>query len=261
MDVTIEDLAATLADARRVVAFTGAGVSTESGIPDFRSPGGVWTRYDPRDFTFDRYVSSSEVRSNSWAMRREFFAAQPQPNPAHRALARLEDEGPLTAVITQNIDGLHQAAGSGRVIELHGTAREVMCIGDQPRAGIPDGCGFRAPTTWAFERIDDGDADPSCPECGGIVKSATVSFGQTLFPGVVEEALELATDADVLVAIGSSLQVYPAAGLPEAAKQSGASLAIVNDEPTPFDGLADVVVRGRAGEVLPAVVDRVLDPA
>ena len=251
-------LSEALADAGSVVAFTGAGVSTESGIPDFRSPGGVWSRYDPRDFTFDRYVESADVRQRSWQMRREFFAARPEPNPAHEALARLEHDGPLEAVITQNIDGLHQAAGSETVIELHGTAREVMCIGQQPRGGVPNGCGFRAPTTWAFDRLDEGEDDPRCPECDGIVKSATVSFGQALFPDTVDRAVDLATSCDLFLTIGSSLQVYPAAGLPEAAKQAGASLVIVNDEPTPFDGMADIVVRGRAGETLPAAVEAAL---
>jgi NAD-dependent deacetylase len=252
--MTIHALSQLLRDARSVVAFTGAGISTESGIPDFRSPGGVWSRYDPRDFTFDRYVDSAEVRRRSWSMRREFWAADPRPNAAHDALVTLQRQGRLLGVITQNIDGLHQAAGTTGVVELHGTARDVMCIGTHPSRGLPAGCGFRAPTTWAFERIDAGIDDPSCPDCGGIVKSATVSFGQVLFPGVVEAAIDLAVAADVLLTIGSSLQVYPAAGLPQEAKAGGAALAIVNDEPTPFDDLADVVVRGRAGEVLPAAV-------
>lgn len=256
--MSIDALADQLAGATRVVAFTGAGISTESGIPDFRSPGGVWTRYDPRDFTFDRYVDSVDVRRNSWAMRREFFAASPEPNAAHRALVELERDGRLVAVVTQNIDGLHQAAGSRNVIEVHGTAREVMCIGDRPTGGVPEGCDFRAPTTWAFERLDAGDDDPRCPDCGGLVKSATVSFGQALVPETLEAAAEHATTADVLLTIGSSLQVYPAAALPEAAKASGAAVAIVNDEPTPFDAIADVVVRGRAGEVLPPAVATVL---
>ena len=253
------ELADLLRASGRVVAFTGAGISTESGIPDFRSPGGVWTRYDPRNFTFDRYVDSADVRASSWAMRRELFAKAVEPNPAHRALARLETAGRVAGVITQNIDGLHQLAGSRTVVEVHGTAREVLCIGGAPRAGTPDGCGFRAPYTWPFALIDAGEPDPHCPECGGLVKSATVSFGQTLLPGVIEDALALACSADLLLAIGSSLQVYPAADLPVAAVQAGASLAIVNDEPTPLDMLADVVVRGRAAEVLGSAVDRVLD--
>ena len=249
------ELADLLADARRVTTFTGAGVSTESGIPDFRSPGGVWTRYDPRDFTFERYVESAEVRASSWAMRREFFAKEVQPNPAHRAIARLEATGRGRGVVTQNIDGLHQLAGSTEVVEIHGTAREVMCIGHSPRHGVPDGCGFTAPYTWAFERLDAGDPDPSCPMCGGLVKSSTVSFGQVLLPGVVERANELVTTADLMLAVGSSLQVWPAAELPVSAVRAGVPLVIVNDEATPLDDLATLVVRGRAGEVLPGSVD------
>jgi len=237
-----------------IVAFTGAGISTESGLPDFRSPGGVWTRYDPRDFTFDKYVASAEVRANSWAMRREFLGSAAQPNAAHLALATLQQAGRLRGVITQNIDGLHQLAGSSNVIEIHGTAPAVMCIGAAPTAGTPRGCGFRAEHTWALRRVDDGDPDPACPHCGGLVKSATVSFGQMLFPGVVESAAELVEQADVVLAIGSSLQVYPAADLPVHGVRSGAQLAIVNDEPTPLDPLAELVVRGRAGEVLPPAV-------
>lgn len=252
------ELTGLLRASSRVLAFTGAGISTESGIPDFRSPGGVWTRYDPSDYTFGRYVESSEVRAKTWAMRREFFAEAPEPNAGHRALARLEHAGRSLGVVTQNIDGLHQRAGSTRVVEVHGTAREVMCIGPAPRHGTPEGCGFTAPVDWAFERIDAGDPDPACPVCGGLVKSSTVSFQQQLFPGVVEEAVALARDADLLLAVGSSLQVYPAAELPLVAVRAGARLAIVNDEPTPFDGLADVVVRGRAGQVLDAAVSDVL---
>ncbi len=250
----IAELADLLAASRRVTVFTGAGVSTESGIPDFRSPGGVWTRYDPRDFTFDRYVENAEVRASSWAMRREFFAREVEPNPAHRAIAALEQAGRGHGVITQNIDGLHQLAGSTQVVELHGTAHEVMCIGHAPQHGMPDGCGFTASYTWALDRVDAGDPDPSCPQCGGLVKSSTVSFGQVLFPQAVEQAYELVARADLMLAVGSSLQVWPAAELPVTAVRSGAALAIVNDEPTPLDGIATLVVRGRAGEVLPAAV-------
>lgn len=250
----VTDLAELLADSRRVTAFTGAGISTESGIPDFRSPGGVWTRYDPRDFTFDRYVSSAEVRAASWAMRRELFARQLEPNAAHRAIARLEQDGRGHGVVTQNVDGLHQLAGSTDVVELHGTGREVTCIGPAPRHGMPDGCGWSAPLAWALGRIDAGDPDPLCPECGGLVKSATVSFGQVLPEEALERAQELVTTADLLLTVGSSLQVWPAADLPVWAVRSGVRMAIVNDEPTPLDDLATVVVRGRAGEVLGAAV-------
>lgn len=252
------DLSALIADAERVVGFTGAGVSTESGIPDFRSPGGVWSRFDPRDFTFSRYVESAEVRALSWQMRREFHEHPAQPNAAHHAFARLEAAGRCLGVVTQNIDGLHQDAGSARVIELHGTAREVMCIGHAPTYGMPDGCGFRAAYTWAIDAIDGGDPDPCCPDCGGLVKSATVSFEQAMFPGVVEAAYELMEQADLVVVAGSSLQVYPAAGLPEVAVSRGARLVIVNAEPTPLDDLADLLVVGSAGQALGAAVDAAL---
>jgi NAD-dependent deacetylase len=249
--VTLADL---LAASQRLVAFTGAGISTESGIPDFRSPGGIWTRYDPQDFTFGRFVDSAEVRERSWHMRREMLAETPAPNAGHRALAKLEHEGRSLGVITQNIDGLHQEAGSKHVVEVHGTAREVMCIGHAPRRGTPDGCGFRAPLAWALARVDGGAPDPHCPECGGLVKSATVSFEQVLFADVVEAALDLASRADLMLAVGSSLVVYPAAELPLVAVRNGARLVIVNDEPTPYDDLADLVVRGRAGQVLSEAV-------
>jgi len=253
------DLPELLADARRVVGFTGAGVSTESGIPDFRSPGGVWTRYDPRTFEFDRFVTDPQVRRLSWEMRREFFATPFAPNPAHGAFARLEAAGRSPGVITQNIDGLHQEAGSTTVVELHGTARRVMCLGHHPSHGQPEGCGWEAPVQWAFDRLDAGDADPACPTCGGLVKSATVSFGQQLFPGVVETAVDLASSADLLVVAGSSLQVYPAAALPMHAVDAGARLVIVNDEETPFDDVAALAVRGKAGAVLGEAVDALLD--
>lgn len=251
-------LGALLTHARRVVVFTGAGVSTESGIPDFRSPGGVWTRYDPRDFTFDRYVRDADVRRRAWAMRREMADLAPEPNAAHRAIARLEHAGRSPGVITQNIDGLHQAAGSRTVVEVHGTALEVACIGIAPRPDRPRGCGWRVPTAWVLEHVEAGDDDPRCPECSGLVKSATISFGQALDEDVLATAAEMAAGADVLLAVGSSLQVHPAAGIPEVAHDAGADLAIVNDEPTPLDRLAALVVRGRAGEVLPPAIDAAL---
>lgn len=250
----MNELAELLGSAERVVAFTGAGISTESGIPDFRSPGGVWTKYDPREFTFDRYVESPDVRRKSWSMREELFAHQPAPNAAHQALARLEQQGRGLGVVTQNIDGLHQDAGSQKVIEIHGTMREVECIGARPMHGTPDGCGFRRDTGWAFERLDSGDDDVRCPDCGGIIKSATISFGQMMPTDALEEAIELAQRADVLLAIGSSLQVYPAAEIPMLAKDAGAALVIINREPTPLDGYADLVIHGSAGETLGSAI-------
>jgi len=253
--VTLADL---IADASRVVAFTGAGISTESGIPDFRSPTGVWTRYDPQDFTFGRYVESAAVRERSWQMRREFLEAGYRPNAGHLALARLEQADRSLGVITQNIDGLHQDAGSKRVVEIHGTARDVMCIGHAPTHGTPDGCGWRMPVDWALAQVDAGDPDPLCPLCAGLVKSATVSFEQVLFADAVDAAVSMAGAADLVIAVGSTLVVYPAADLPLLALRNGARLAIVNDEPTPLDDVADLVVRGRAGDVLPAAVDDAL---
>lgn len=247
-------LAALLGGAQRIVALTGAGISTESGIPDFRSPGGVWSRHDPRDLTFDRYVADAGVRARSWEMRQEFFATRPAPNAAHDALVTLERAGRLRAVITQNIDGLHQDAGSSEVVEVHGTARTVTCIGRWPVDGLPDGCGFAAPYAWAVERLESGDPDPCCPDCGGLVKSATVSFGQQLPEPAIRRAQLHAAVSDVFLVVGSSLQVYPAAALPGVAQQAGARVVIVNDEPTDLDPIAHLVVRGRAGEVLPAAV-------
>ncbi|MEE8600536.1 SIR2 family NAD-dependent protein deacylase [Euzebya tangerina] len=248
--VTEEDLGAWLAEHQSVVVFTGAGISTESGIPDFRSPGGVWTKYDPRELTFQRYVASADVRARSWKMRREFFAAGAKPNPAHEAVARWERDGRSPGVITQNIDGLHAAAGSRSVARLHGTAAEVMCVGAAPVGGQPVGCGWREDTRWAFDAIDAGTADPMCPSCGGLIKSATVSFGQMMFPEPIELAEQMIEEADAMLVIGSSLSVYPAAGFPEIAAARGMGLGIINAEPTPLDHLADVVVHGRAGEIL-----------
>lgn len=236
--------------AERIVVFTGAGISTESGIPDFRSADGVWTKYDPRDFTFDKYVASAEIREMSWRMRGDFFGLNPQPNAGHRAIAAWEATGRMSGVITQNIDGLHQDAGSTNVVEIHGTARDVMCIGLAPTMGTPDGCGFRQGHEWAMRLVNAGDPDPMCPVCGGIVKSAVVSFGQTMFPADIMRATTLAKNADLFICVGSSLQVYPAADLPIQAAENGAAVVIINNEPTPLDSIATLVVRGSAGEIL-----------
>jgi NAD-dependent deacetylase len=238
----------------RIVVLTGAGISTDSGIADYRGPNGLWTKNPKAERTSDirYYLNDPEVRRLAWEHRLGSPIWEAEPNAGHLALVELERQGRLDTLVTQNIDGLHHLAGSRNVVELHGTAREVMCIG-HPVGGSIDGCGWRAPYSWAFERLEAGDPDPHCPRCGSLVKSATVSFGQMLFPGVVERATELVQSADVLLVAGSSLQVYPAAALPMAAVDAGARLVIVNDEPTPFDGLADLVVRGKAGEVLAAL--------
>ncbi len=250
MTPEVRDLRELIAGARRIVGFTGAGVSTESGIPDFRSAGGVWTKYDPATFDFDAFVRDAAVRRLSWQMRREFFDAGAQPNPAHHAFAELERRGASTGVITQNIDGLHQAAGSVNVLEVHGTAKEVMCIGTDPSRGTPRGCGWRVPHEQVMDLVDAGEDDPHCPRCGGLVKSATISFGQMLDEHVISAAIKLAQSSDLLITAGSSLQVYPAAGLPMETLNHGGQLVIINDEPTPLDAYADLVIRGKAGVVL-----------
>jgi NAD-dependent deacetylase len=247
----LERAGALLAGARRIVVFSGAGVSTESGIPDFRSPGGIWTRYDPRQLGFRRYVSDPEARKLAWRLRRELHHLEARPNPAHLACVRLAGAGRLAGVITQNIDGLHTDAGLPveLVCEVHGTGRQFVCLA----------CGDRGPMAEAVARVEAGEEDPACLACGGIIKAATVSFGQNIPADVWARAEALTGACDAFVAVGSSLVVQPAAGLPRRARRLGASLVIVNREPTPLDDLADVVVNGEAGTLLPALVDAALD--
>lgn len=241
-------LAQLLRDAQRVGVLTGAGVSTDSGIPDFRGPQGVWTT-DPsaeRLAHWPTYRDDPEVRRRSWQWRVANPALQAEPNDAHHALARLADVGLLHGLATQNTDGLHVAAGTPRVLvhQLHGTMREVEC----------PTCRWRAPLDWAIERIEAGEGDPHCPECGGITKTATVMFGQALPRDVLAAARRSATVCDLYLAIGTSLTVHPAADLPQLAADQGATVVIVNAEPTPLDHLADLVVRERIGTVVPAAV-------
>ena len=232
-------------EARRVVALTGAGISTDSGIPDFRGPQGVWTKNPLAEklSNIHYYMADAEVRKASWQARLDHTAWQAKPNPGHRALAELEARGKLHALITQNIDELHQMAGNSpeKVIEVHGTMRKVVCMS----------CGMTAPMQKALERVRAGEADPPCRDCGGILKSATISFGQALVPEVIDAALRAAQEADLFFAIGTSLQVYPVAGAVPAARAAGAKIVIVNAEPTPFDDIADAVIREPISEVLP----------
>nr|WP_277605410.1 Sir2 family NAD-dependent protein deacetylase [Glycomyces sp. L485] len=227
---------------------TGAGVSTDSGIPDFRGPQGVWTKNPAAQlmFTIDNYVADAEVRRRAWQARLTSPVWSAEPNEAHRALVDLERDGRLRAIVTQNVDGLHQAAGSHpeRVIEVHGTARWVECLA----------CERRSPMDEILPRIEAGEEDPSCMDCGGILKSATISFGQALRPEVLREAAEASVECDVFVAVGTSLSVYPAAGLCDVALEAGAKLVIVNAEPTPYDAVAHAVVREPIGEVLPRLL-------
>lgn len=244
----IAEVARWLRDATSTVALTGAGVSTGSGIPDFRGPNGVWTR-DPRAERLSNigyYVADPEIRREAWRRRLEHPAWGAKPNDAHAALARLEDLGRLGLLITQNIDGLHLAAGSspGNVVEIHGTIRESICLA----------CGDRRPMREILERVRSGDPDPACEACGGILKSATISFGQNLDPELLARAEAASRAADLFLAIGTSLTVYPVARLPELALAGGARLVIVNAEPTPLDDQADAVLRGEAGAILTQLV-------
>ena len=247
MSDLILTVAAWVAGARSIVALTGAGISTESGIPDFRGPQGVWTR-DPKAeklSNIHHYMADPEVRKLAWRGRTDHPAWHARPNAGHRALVSLEQRGTLLAVVTQNIDGLHQLAGHppSKVIEVHGTMRDVVCMQ----------CGWRGPAGPVLERVRAGEADPPCTACGGILKSATISFGQALVPEVIHAAIRAAQDADLLLAVGTSLQVYPVAGLVPIAKSAGARVVIVNAEPTPFDQVADAVIHAPIGEVLPVV--------
>jgi NAD-dependent deacetylase len=243
----MDDVRGWIAKAQRVVALTGAGISTDSGIPDFRGPQGVWTKNPKAEKLSDirYYMSDPEVRRLSWQSRLENPAWNAKPNAGHRALVELERRGKLHALITQNIDELHQQAGNSpeKVIEVHGTLRQVVCMS----------CGERAPMERALARVRAGEADPPCRSCGGILKSATISFGQALVPEVIDRAMQAAGEADVLLAVGSSLQVYPIAGAVPLAKRAGARVVIVNAEPTPFDDLADAVFNDSISGLLPAL--------
>jgi NAD-dependent deacetylase len=220
-------------DAQRVVVLTGAGISTDSGIPDFRGPKGVWTLNPKAEKMSDirYYVSDPEVRRLSWQSRLAHPAWTAAPNTGHRALAALEQRGKLHALITQNIDGLHQRAGvsAEKVIEVHGTLHTVMCLG----------CGWRGPMQQTLDRVRAGEEDPACLECSGLLKSDTISFGQQLIPEVIERAMRVAGEGDLFIAIGSTLQVYPVAAAVPKALDAGARLLIINAEATQFDEVAD----------------------
>ena len=227
---------------------TGAGISTESGIPDFRGPQGLWTRDPDAEKLSDirYYRADTRIRQKAWLARMAQVDANPQPNDGHRAIADLERRGRLHALITQNIDGLHQKAGNSpeRVIEVHGTVLKVVCLQ----------CGWRGPMQETLDRVRAGEPDPACRTCGGILKSATISFGQNLVPEVIDRALRVAEEADCFIAVGTSLQVYPIAGAVPSAKSAGARVIIVNAQPTPFDSIADAVLRERIGAVLPQLL-------
>lgn len=244
----MKDVRGWIQAARRVVALTGAGISTDSGVPDFRGPQGLWTRNPKAEKLSDitHYMSDPEVRRLSWRSRLEHPAWAAKPNAGHLALVELERRGKLHALITQNVDELHQLAGNSpeKVIEVHGTMRQVVCMR----------CGERGPMERALERVRAGESDPPCRSCGGILKSATISFGQPLVPEVIDRALRAAVEADLLLAVGTTLRVHPVAGAVPAAKAAGARLVIVNAEPTPFDDLADALFHDSISSVLPRLV-------
>jgi NAD-dependent deacetylase len=242
----VGQVAGLVAGASRITVLTGAGISTESGIPDFRGPQGVWTR-DPtaeRISHIDAYLSDPRVRQRAWRARREHPVWTAQPNPGHRALVTLERAGKLHALITQNIDGLHHLAGNRDVVELHGTLFEVVCLD----------CGDRGSMGQTLKRVAAGEADPPCLRCGGILKSATVSFGETLDENTLRRASASVLECDLLLAVGTSLQVYPAAGLVDLALRARVAVVIINGGPTPYDRLATAVLHGPIGELLPRLV-------
>jgi NAD-dependent deacetylase len=237
-----------LRSATRVTVLTGAGISTDSGIPDFRGPQGVWTKNPEaeKQSTLANYLSDPEVRKRSWQARLRHTAFSAEPNAGHRALVELEQQGRLHTLITQNVDGLHQRAGNSaeRVVEVHGTVHEVMCMS----------CDERAPIQRALDRVRAGEDDPPCRSCGGILKSATISFGQALDHEALARAELAAIQCDVMLAVGSTLTVYPIAEVVPVAKASGAAVVIVNGSETAFDHLADALVTDSISEVLPRLV-------
>jgi NAD-dependent deacetylase len=234
--------------ARRIVVLTGAGISTDSGIPDFRGPQGVWTRNPEAEkmATIQHYVADPEVRKRAWKSRVDSPAWDAKPNAGHLALVHLERLGTLDTLITQNVDGLHLLAGSspGRVIQIHGTLREVTCLS----------CGERAPTERVLVRLRAGEEDPACRTCGGILKTATISFGQSLVEADLLRAQRVAQRCDLMLAVGTKLSVWPIAGVVPTAKEAGARVVILNAEPTEMDGLADAVIRGPISALLPRLV-------
>ena len=235
-----------------MVVFTGAGISTESGIPDFRSPGGIWDRFDPDDFTYQKFVTDPEARRKQWQMLREGgLTTEATPNPAHYAIAELDKLGMLDCVITQNVDNLHQRAGvsSDKVLELHGNMQWVKCLG----------CGKRYSLEQVKARLEESEEIPDCETCHGILKPDAVFFGEPLPEKVLKEATHRSHNCDLFIMIGSTLIVYPAAYMPLYAVDSGAKLVIINLSPTPIDGRATVLIRAKAGETMSRVIKRVTE--
>ena len=251
MKEQIEKVAEWIRTAQRIVVFTGAGLSTESGIPDFRSPGGVWDRYNPEDFYFQNFLASEASREKYWQMATEMYGPmkEAQPNLAHLAIAELEKLGKLDCVITQNIDGLHFKAGNSdeKVIQLHGTAMYVSCLN----------CGKKFDREGIQERFQNTKKVPYCDDCNGPLKPATISFGQPMPERETQEAYHRSSLCDLFIVIGSSLVVQPAASMPLVAKRNAAKLVIINRDPTPYDDMADMVIHGQAGPTMAAILEKV----
>ena len=251
MEDKLKQVARWIAASKRVIVFSGAGLSTESGIPDFRSPGGVWDRYNPEDFYFQNFLASETSREKYWRMATEMYEPirMAQPNQAHLAIAELENLGKLDCVITQNIDGLHFKAGNSeeRVIQLHGTATFVSCLN----------CKKRFDRDEIQERIKKGEKAPRCDNCDGLLKPATISFGQSMPEKETEEAYHRSSLCDLFLVIGSSLVVQPAASMPLIAKRNGAKLVILNRDPTPYDDMADLIIHGQAGPAMASILEYV----
>ncbi len=247
LDILAGRVAELIIGAKKVVVFTGAGISTESGIPDFRSPGGIWDRFDPDDFTYQKFIRNPETRRKQWLMLRDSgLVTEAMPNPAHYAIAELDKMGKLDFVITQNIDNLHQKAGvpAAKVLELHGSMQRAVCLD----------CGQRYPFARIKLRLDSGEEIPDCENCHGILKPDAVLFGETLPEGVLREASLRSTNCDLFIVVGSSLVIYPAAYMPQYAVVSGAKLVIINMSSTPLDKKAIVLLRAKAGEAMAQVI-------
>jgi NAD-dependent deacetylase len=248
-DFLVDKVAALILESSRVVVFTGAGISTESGIPDFRSPGGIWTKFDPDDFTIQKFMSSEKTRRMQWQMLAEGgLLKDAEPNQAHHAVAELEKLGKLTCVITQNIDNLHQKAGSSpdKVFELHGNMKFVRCMS----------CNKRFPVDDILQRLNKEEI-PDCQFCRGILKPDAVFFGESLPQQVLNDAIQHARHCDLFIVIGSTLVVYPAAYMPMYAVESGAKLVIINLSPTPMDATAAALITASAGEAMGKIVEKV----
>ena len=249
----IEQAAAWVLESRATVCLTGAGISTESGIPDFRSKGGIWDRFDPKDFDIRRWLVSEDIQRRYWKVAQDGYnlVRNALPSGGHFALAKLSQHNHLDLLVTQNTDGLHQKAGHDldKIVELHGTSHACVCVG----------CGAKLPRPEVHTRVQSGEAIPKCEDCGCLLKPDAVFFGEGLAPQKLSRAVDASKNAEIFLVVGSSLSVRPAGGLPERARKAGARLVIINEGPTRFDAKADMCIQGKTGDLLPALVNAVID--